>query len=347
MARLVSLALLAAALVTASCSEMAIDPPEFPMLYGIAGGRTESIDALSEQAADGDANAQHRLGVAYDTGRGVDEDHAEAVAWFLRAAEQGYAKSQYRLGVAYDSGRGVAEDHAEAVAWFLRAAEQEYAKAQHRLGVAYDTSRGVDEDHATAARWFRRAAEQGYAKSQYRLGVAYDIERGVDADPAQTAEWFRVAQDRAWAALWYRRAAEQGLAQAQYALGVANAEGASVPIDLIDAYKWLTLAAERGLEQATGERDEVARRMTATQIVRAQRLVRHWSPRSPAGAGDEAAVRFVQFALQRLGYPVGAVDGIAGPRTKGAIEAYQRNAGLAVDGAVMPALVDRLHADPT
>ncbi|MEY2820448.1 MAG: hypothetical protein RL105_20, partial [Verrucomicrobiota bacterium] len=44
-------------------------------------------------------------------------DEAEAVRWYRKAAEQGHAKAQYNLGVAYDEGRGVPKDYAEAYAW--------------------------------------------------------------------------------------------------------------------------------------------------------------------------------------------------------------------------------------
>ncbi len=39
----------------------------------------------------------------------------------LSQAEQGNATAQYRLGVMYDSGFGVAQDYAEAMKWYRRA----------------------------------------------------------------------------------------------------------------------------------------------------------------------------------------------------------------------------------
>ena len=71
------------------------------------------------------------------------------------------ARAQTNLGLAYLNGRGVREDHQEAVRWYRRAAEQEYARGQYRLGLAYLNGRGVREDHQEAVRWYRRAAEQG------------------------------------------------------------------------------------------------------------------------------------------------------------------------------------------
>ena len=86
------------------------------------------------------------------------------------AAEQEHPDAQYTLGIMYDTGRGVPQDYAEAVAWFRRAAEQEHAKAQNYLGVRYAKGRGVPQDYAEAVRWFRRAAEQEHPGAQYNLG---------------------------------------------------------------------------------------------------------------------------------------------------------------------------------
>ena len=37
----------------------------------------------------------------YAKGKGVPENDAEAVKWFLKAAEQGFAGAQYNLGNVY------------------------------------------------------------------------------------------------------------------------------------------------------------------------------------------------------------------------------------------------------
>ncbi|TFG59172.1 MAG: sel1 repeat family protein, partial [Deltaproteobacteria bacterium] len=42
----------------------------------------------------GDAKAQHGLGVMYHNGFGVERDDREANKWFRKAAEGGYFKNQ-------------------------------------------------------------------------------------------------------------------------------------------------------------------------------------------------------------------------------------------------------------
>ncbi len=51
--------------------------------------------------------------------------------------------------------------------------------------------------------------------------------------------------------------------------------------------------------------------------------------------GDRGdSVRDLQDALNRLGFDCGAADGVFGTKTKAAVEAFQRAAGLSVDGVV-------------
>ena len=50
----------------------------------------------------------------YDLGHGVEQDHAEAVTWWTKAAEAGYANSQVNLFIAYSMGKGVGKDPVRA-----------------------------------------------------------------------------------------------------------------------------------------------------------------------------------------------------------------------------------------
>ena len=73
--------------------------------------------------------AQFNLGVMYDEGKGVPQDHIEAEAWFRKAAEQGNPDAQFTLGLLYHRGQSVSENHTEAADWFRKAAEQGDPKA--------------------------------------------------------------------------------------------------------------------------------------------------------------------------------------------------------------------------
>ena len=131
-----------------------------------------ALSLLRPLATQGDAWAQFTLGIFYQYGQGVVEDHKEAVKWYRLAAAQGHAKAQFRLGFMYYFGRGVVQDHKEAVKWFRLAAAQGYASAQVDLGLMYDLGLGVAQDDVRAHMWFNLSASNGYSDaSKYRDDV--------------------------------------------------------------------------------------------------------------------------------------------------------------------------------
>ncbi len=81
-----------------------------------------------------------------------------------------------------------------------------------------------------------------------------------------------------------RLAAEQGHVDAQNNLGAMYANGEGVPQDYVQAHKWMNLAASRTAPGEAGEyesaRNEVAEKMTASQVAEAQRLTREWQPKT-------------------------------------------------------------------
>jgi TPR repeat protein len=80
---------------------------------------------------------------------------------YRKAADQGDAMAQHNLGYCLRNGVGVEQDLAESVSWYRKAAEHEIsaAPAQLMLGYCYRYGEGVDQDFVEAARWSRKAAE--------------------------------------------------------------------------------------------------------------------------------------------------------------------------------------------
>ena len=113
--------------------------------------------ALWKPLADkGDAAAQFKLGVMYDYGEGVSQDHAEAAKWYQLAAEQGNAAAQNNIGVMYHKGEGVSQDDKEAMKWYRLAADQGNAAAKKNLGDMYYMQQDYDE----AVKWYQSVVEQ-------------------------------------------------------------------------------------------------------------------------------------------------------------------------------------------
>ena len=155
--------------------------------------RAEDVEQYRREAERGDAEAQTALGLAYETGQGVDRDFGEALAWYRRAAEQGHAEAQWQLCEAYDRGLGVERERAAAKAWCLPAAEAGHVRAQEVLGRLYRFS--TPPDYAWALEWYGLASQQGSALS--RLGMSYIYEqggRGIRRDPVKALAYFDYAQ---------------------------------------------------------------------------------------------------------------------------------------------------------
>lgn len=122
-------------------------------------------------------------------------DAGEAVKLLAPLAEQGYAQAAQLLGAAYERGRGVAPDLAEASRWYRIAAEAGEVDALYNLGALHEHANGGVRDAQEALRWFRRAADQRDAQAQLNLGLLYLKGDGVEKDPSQARFWFRLAAE--------------------------------------------------------------------------------------------------------------------------------------------------------
>ncbi|MGF1629817.1 MAG: peptidoglycan-binding protein [Kiloniellaceae bacterium] len=74
-------------------------------------------------------------------------------------------------------------------------------------------------------------------------------------------------------------------------------------------------------------------------------LARTQLAQAASGAPDATEAVYVSGVQKELlahGYQPGPVDGIAGPQTRAAVSAYQRDAGLTVDGKADKRLLDHL-----
>src|SRR5205823_709105 len=132
---------------------------------------------------------------------------------------------------------------------------------------------GAPANHAEAITWYRRAAQQGDVNAQHNLGNMYESGQGVPQDYAEAVAWFQ-------------KAADKGHPMAQANLGVMYELGHGVAADLVQAHMWFALsvagfpaseAKNRGI--ATRNRDELAARMTRTQLAESHKLARGWRTR--------------------------------------------------------------------
>ena len=163
--------------------------------------------------------------------------------------------ADWNKGVAaYQTG-----DYATALDEFFPLADQGHTHAQFNLGVMYRGGIGVPQNDYMAVKYYTLAAKQGLVNAQALLGSMYRGGKGVTKDDKIAIKWFTLA-------------AEQGDADAQYFLGVMYRRG--VLQDYIYAHMWWEIAASAGDKMAAKSRDVLAKKMSLSQIRKAQNLAR-------------------------------------------------------------------------
>jgi hypothetical protein len=192
----------------------------------------QALQRYGTEAKAGHAEAQYALGVAYETGHGVDQDYGEALGWYLQAAEQGHADAQTNAGALHGRGLGVPQDYAKAAEYYRLAADQGHGPALAELGALYFRGLGVPRDYVEARRWLRPTAEQGHPAAQWLLCMTYARGLGVDRNPAE-------------AKAWCRKAAEAGHVWAQEVLGRLYDDW-GFPPDYAQALEWYGRASDQG-----------------------------------------------------------------------------------------------------
>jgi len=165
--------------------------------------------------------------------------------------------------------------------------------------------------------------------------------------------------------------ADRGDPRAQRLVGLLYRDGLGVRKDQIRAYMWFDLAARRNQYGAADLRDQLAQQMLPWQVDEAKKMVAAWpqpqeQAQTYAGNGNpqfqsetlppatsyhgpmtKQQLADLQWQLAVHGYDPGASDGSVGPRTQDAIQQYQADAGLPVDGQPSPSLLEHLqYNDP-
>jgi hypothetical protein len=152
-----------------------------------------AVRELRGPAERGDAEAQYRVGLMYEFGKGYPRDMQQALSWLRRAGTQGHTGAQVELGVLHSGGEGVPANARESVEWFRKAALAGSATGQYNLGLMIAKGEGIARNDAEAMAWFRKAADQGLALAQFTLGVGQENGEGVPRDPVLASASFAIA----------------------------------------------------------------------------------------------------------------------------------------------------------
>lgn len=121
-------------------------------------GKLEAARAGDAQAAADCARFLMEMGKAITLGD-AEGDFAECIRWAEQAAEKNNGDGLWVLALAYEHGRGVQKDLAQAAEYDRRGAEQGHAACQNRLGCMYLDGQPMPRDMETGFSWILRSAE--------------------------------------------------------------------------------------------------------------------------------------------------------------------------------------------
>ena len=118
-----------------------------------------ALEYAKKSAAQNNGDGLWALALAYEHGRGVDQDVDKAIECYRKGAELGHAPSQHSLACYYFRGDVLEEDHDKAFALCMKSAEQGYGLAMRDIGRAYQFGNGVKDDMSLAIKWYEKALE--------------------------------------------------------------------------------------------------------------------------------------------------------------------------------------------
>lgn len=194
----------------------------------------------------------------------------------MEAAKSGDAAAQFELAVRYAEGAADGRNYEMAAQWYGRAAEQGLAVAEYRLASLCERGLGVAQDMQRAKNLYQRAAEKGNTRAMHNLGVLAVESTG--GKPNYTS-----------AVLWFGKAAEYGIRDSQYNIAVLLARGLGMPKDLVKSYTWFAIVAAAGDTEAAKKRDDIAARLTSSELANANAAAAAFTPRQADQAANEAA----------------------------------------------------------
>ena len=206
----------------------------------------------------------------------------EFISRLKLAANADDSVAEYELAARLYEGRGLPRDTQAAAKLFERAANQGLVPAQYRIANIYETGIGAPKDLVMARAWFEKAADRGNAKAMHNVGVY--LAQGIQGKP-----------DYATAVSWFRRAAERDVRDSQYNLAILLARGLGTARDFKASYVWFAIAARGGDADSARKRDEIATRLSASQLADAKAAVASWKPVPLDRSANEIDIKDIKW----------------------------------------------------
>ncbi len=124
---------------------------------------------LIKEANEGNALAQHELGLRYISGQGFPADTVKAAYWIGKAAGQNLPGACYNYGILLNNGWGIKWNPFEAFEYFQIAANNDMPQAEYVIGLSYIDNLLVERNWGKAYFWIKKSADNGFKPAEETL----------------------------------------------------------------------------------------------------------------------------------------------------------------------------------
>jgi hypothetical protein len=116
--------------------------------------------------------------------------YEESVEWAQKANGNDNGESYLVLGLAYEKGRGVEQDTNKAVEFYAKGEEKGQEICMNNLGRLYMIGDAVPKDEEKAFELFLKSAEKGYGVAMQNVAQCYERENGTEYNIDKAIEWY-------------------------------------------------------------------------------------------------------------------------------------------------------------
>jgi TPR repeat protein len=217
------------------------------------------------------AEAKHRLGMLYISGKGVDVDESRGLELVRAAADQGVRGAMHDLAQCYGFGIGEPRNDADRPIELLRR-----SKSWDELISRYEVGYGTERDLVAAAECYTEAA-RALQPWIYTLSDKLEFHPGIPIQGATAIQSFDDRQimvpipykdcsdDLRHALSLYLKSAK---GDGQAALQIANRylNGLDTPQSSPRAWAWFKIAAQYGASEADAKAKQIDSRLTSAEL---------------------------------------------------------------------------------
>lgn len=153
----------------------------------------EAFSTFLSEADRGNAYAQYRIGLMYESGEGTKKKPRTAFKYVKLSADAGHVNAISQLGYYYSVGLGCKKNPYEAAQCFKQAGDAGDALALDNYGVTLLSGEGVKRSISSAHRAFKQSADLGEERGKEHLKqlddyYVFDSEGKIDLSAAKNSK---------------------------------------------------------------------------------------------------------------------------------------------------------------